>query len=101
MSLGGTYDFVANTPMGEQRGTFTVVPNEAGDAFTGSISGAMGQMDIDDGVIDGNTLKWTMKVSMPLPMKLDCEATVNGDQATGSIDAGMLGTMPLTAEKRG
>ncbi|RJY10242.1 hypothetical protein [Aurantiacibacter aquimixticola] len=99
-NVGGTYDFVVNSPMGEQTGTMTVVPNEEGTAFDGSLSGSLGQMDIKDGVIEGDTLLWKMKMSMPLPMTLDCQATVNGDDVTGTIDAGMMGTMPLTATRK-
>lgn len=98
--VGGTYAFTVATPMGEQSGTITVVPNEAGTGFDGSLSGSLGQMDIRDGTISGNTLNWQMKMSMPLPMTLDCEATVDGDDVSGTIDAGMMGKMALTATRQ-
>lgn len=99
-NVGGTYDFVANTPMGEQTGTFTVVPSEDGDSFTGQLSGGMGSMDVEDGVIDGDTLTWKMKMGMPMPMTLDCEATVDGDAVSGTIKAGIMGSMKFTAQKQ-
>ena len=40
MSVAGTYDVVTKTPMGDQKGTFTV--NVDGDSFTGNIAGADG-----------------------------------------------------------
>ena len=99
--VGGTYDFVVNSPMGEQKGTMTVVPDASGDTFSGSLNGTLGTMDINDGTISGDTLSWKMKMSMPLPMTLDCEATVNGDDVTGTIDAGMMGKMAMTAKRQG
>jgi hypothetical protein len=98
--VGGTYDFVAQTPMGEQTDTFTVVPSEDGTSFTGHLSGGMGSMDVDDGEISGNTLTWKMKMSMPMPMTLDGEATVDGDAVTGTISAMMMGKMPFTAQRQ-
>ena len=98
--VGGTYDFVVQTPMGEQSGTMTVVPGADGESFTGQLAGSLGQMDIDNGVIQGDTLLWKMKMSMPMPMTLDCEATVTGDAVSGTIDAGMMGKMPLTAQRQ-
>ena len=98
--IGGTYDFVANSPMGEQTGTFTVVPDASGTGFTGQLAGGMGTMEVQNGTITGDRLTWQMKMGMPMPMTLDCEATVNGDAVAGSIKAGIMGTMPFTAQRR-
>ncbi|QIQ86884.1 hypothetical protein [Erythrobacter sp.] len=100
MSVAGTYKTVVKSPMGDQSGTFTVVP-EGDNAFTGSMSGGMGSMDVEDGKIDGNTLTWKMNMTVPMPMTLECEATVEGDQMTGTVNAGAFGAMPLTGEKEG
>ncbi len=99
--LGGTYDFAVDTPMGQQKGTMTVVPDAAGTGFDGSLNGMLGEMEIKGGTISGNTLTWQMKMSIPLPMTLDCEATVDGDDVTGTIDAGMMGKMALTGKRQG
>jgi hypothetical protein len=42
-----------------------------------------------------------MNMTVPMPMTLDCEATVEGEQMTGSVNAGAFGAMPLTGEKEG
>lgn len=99
MPIAGTYDCLTKTPLGPQKGMLTIVPGE-GDSFTGSISGDLGQMDIKDGRISGNTLTWQMKMTMPMPMNLDCSATIEGDTLTGKVKAGMFGTMELTGERR-
>ena len=100
MSVAGTYDTVVKSPMGDQQGTFTVVPDDDGNTFTGSMAGGMGSMDVEDGKIDGNKLTWKMNMTVPMPMTLDCEATVDGDQLTGNVNAGAFGAMPLTGERK-
>ena len=67
MSVAGTYDTVVKSPMGEQKGTFTVVPGDDGNTFTGSMAGGMGSMDVKDGKIDGDTLTWAMDMTVPMP----------------------------------
>lgn len=99
MSVAGTYDCVTNTPLGRQKGVLTIVPGD-GDSFTGNITGDLGSMDIADGRIAGETLKWSMKMTSPMPMDLDCTATVEGDQLTGQIKAGMFGSMELTGTRQ-
>ncbi|QZH73859.1 MAG: hypothetical protein JY451_08715 [Erythrobacter sp.] len=100
-NVAGSYDFAVDTPMGRQTGTMTVVPDAAGTGFDGSLTGTLGAMDIRGGTISGQTLTWQMKMSMPLPLTLDCEATVDGDAVTGTIDAGMMGKMALTGTRQG
>ena len=100
MSAAGTYKTTVKSPMGDQSGTFTVVDNGDG-TFSGNLAGGMGSMDIEDGKIDGDTLSWKMNMVVPMPMTLTCEATVNGDQLTGSVNAGAFGAMPLSGQREG
>ena len=99
MSVAGTYDCITKTPMGDQKGVFTVVPGD-GNSFTGSIAGDMGTMEVKDGTIDGNTLTWKMDMTVPMPMELEGEASVDGGQLTGSVKAGAFGSMQLTGQRR-
>ena len=93
MSVAGTYECVTKTPMGDQKSEVTI--NVDGDTFTGSNVGAMGSMDLENGKVDGNTLTWTMKMTVPMPMTLEGTATVEGDVLTGSVKAGAFGTFPM------
>ena len=99
MSVAGTYDCVTKSPMGDQKSKFTV--NVDGDSFTGQNAGAMGSMDVVDGKVDGNTLTWTMNMTVPMPMKLEGSATIDGDALIGSINAGAFGAMPMTGTRAG
>jgi hypothetical protein len=42
-----------------------------------------------------------MDMTVPMPMTLDCQATVQGDQMTGTVNAGAFGDMALTGERQG
>ena len=100
MSVAGTYDVTIKTPMGDQKGKLTI--NPAGDGFTGSVtSDMMGSMDIAEGKLSGDTATWTMDMKVPMPMTLECEATVAGDAISGSIKAGMFGSMAMSGTRAG
>ena len=98
MSLAGTYECVTKTPMGDQKSQFTLVDNGDG-TFSGTNAGAMGSMEVEDGKIDGNTLTWKMKMTVPMPMTLEGTATVDGDALTGSVNAGAFGSMAMSGTR--
>ena len=93
MSVSGTYDCVIKSPLGEQKIKLTV--NDEGDTFTGTNAGDQGETAITDGKVDGNTITWSSQITVPMPMKLDCSATIDGDALNGSVTAGMFGTFPM------
>jgi len=97
--VDGSWDCVTKSPLGDQKSTLTVKSD--GDRFTGSNVGAMGSIEISDGTVDGNTLRWKMNISVPMPMTLDCEATIDGDTLTGSVGAGAFGSFPMTGTRAG
>ncbi|MEM1133603.1 MAG: hypothetical protein AAGH53_11750 [Pseudomonadota bacterium] len=98
MSVAGSYDCVTKSPMGDQTSVLTV--NVDGDSWTGENAGQMGTLEITDGKVDGSTLTWTMDMKVPMPMKLECEATVDGDSLTGTVNAGAFGKMAMTGTKK-
>jgi hypothetical protein len=99
MSVAGTYEVVTKTPMGDQKSTMTVEVN--GDSFTGTNAGAQGTLTMENGKVDGNKITWTMNMTVPMPMTLEGEATVDGDTITGGVKAGAFGTFPLSGSRVG
>ena len=98
MAVDATYNTTAKSPMGDQTGKLTI--NDKGDGtFSGKMEGGMGSMDIETGSVEGDTVKWSMNMTVPMPMSLDCEATVDGDTITGSVNAGAFGAMPLSGTR--
>jgi hypothetical protein len=97
MSVAGSYECVTKTPMGDQKSTLTV--NVDGDTWTGSNAGAQGALDIYEGKVDGNTITWKMDMVVPMPMTLEGTATIEGDAVTGSVKAGMFGSMAMSGTR--
>lgn len=91
-NVDGTWDTVTHSPMGDQKATLTV--NSDGDSFTGTYAGAMGTTDVN-GKVDGDKLSWAVDITVPMPMTLTIEATVDGDAIKGSVTAGAFGSFPL------
>lgn len=94
--VDGTWECVVKSPLGDQKMTTTIRTD--GNSFTGTSGGAMGSMDIA-GNVDGSTLTWKQSITVPMPMTLDCEATVEGDTLTGSVGAGAFGSFPMTGKR--
>ena len=99
-NIAGSYDCVTKSPMGDQKSVLSVTPGADGTTFTGTNAGAMGSLDVANGRIDGNKLTWTMDMKVPMPMTLECEATVDGDTLTGGVKAGMFGTSPMSGTRQ-
>ena len=83
--------------MGDQKSVLSV--NVDGDTWSGVNAGAQGSLDVYDGKVDGDTLTWKMDMKVPMPMTLEGTATVDGDTITGSVKAGMFGSMPMTGTR--
>ena len=94
--VDGSWDCTVKSPLGEQKLTLTV--NSDGGSFTGTASGAMGSSDVT-GTVEGNTIKWQQQMTVPMPMTLDCTATVDGDGISGQVQAGSFGSFPLSGSR--
>ena len=97
-SVDGNWDCVVKSPLGEQKLTLSITG--ADTSFTGTASGAMGSSDVS-GTLDGDTIAWKQSVTVPMPMTLDCKATVDGDTMTGTVGAGAFGSFPMTGSRSG
>jgi hypothetical protein len=97
-NVAGAWNCVVKSPLGEQQSVLTV--NDNGDGtWSGTNAGAMGALSCDNGKIDGNKITWTMDMKVPMPMLLECDATIDGDTLTGGVKAGMFGTSPMTGTR--
>ncbi len=89
MSADGTWNTTINTPMGAQNGTLTL--STEGGNLTGKMASPQGEMDIQDGAIDGDTLSWKADITSPMPMTLEFSASVDGDEISGTVKLGAFG----------
>jgi hypothetical protein len=98
-NVDGSWDTLVKSPMGDQKATLTI--QSQGDSFTGQYSGAMGTTEVKNGKVEGDTLSWSLDITVPMPMTLTAEATVDGDQMTGQVTAGAFGSFPMTGSRIG
>lgn len=96
--VDGSYECVVKSPLGDQKTTLTIKSD--GASFTGTNAGAMGSMDVS-GTVAGNMLAWKQQMTVPMPMTLDCQATVDGDTINGTVGAGAFGSFPMTGTRTG
>lgn len=93
MSADGNWKITINTPMGAQEVNASITTS--GDTFTGKTTGRMGEQEIS-GKVDGDKLTWSSAITQPMPMTLEFEATVSGDNMTGNVKLGAFGNASLT-----
>lgn len=96
-NVDGTWDVVTKTPMGEQRATLIIATQ--GSIFTGTLQSAMITVELENGTIRGDTLYWTMQLTVPMRMSLEGTATIAGDTLTGHLKAGIFGSSPMTGTR--
>ena len=98
-NVDGSWDTVTKSPLGDQQAILTIA--SSGDSFTGTYAGSMGTTEVKDGKVDGDKLTWKVDITVPMPMTLDGEATVDGDTITGTLTAGAFGSFPMTGKRVG
>ena len=92
-NVDGSWNTTVESPMGTQTAVLTV--KASGSEFSGTWAGSMGTTEVKDGKVDGDKLTWKLDITVPMPMTLDCEATVDGNTMTGTVTAGAFGAFPL------
>lgn len=96
-SVDGTWNTTMNTPMGAQKGTLTLVTS--GAELTGKLAGPQGEIDIIDGKVNGNNAKWKANLTSPMPMTLEFDAEVNGDDIKGNVKLGAFGNATFSGTR--
>ena len=96
-NVDGARNVAVKTPLGAQEGVLTV--NSDGATFTGGLNGELGEVAIDNGTVDGDTINWKMTISKPMTLEVTCAATVTGDSLEGKVDTGAFGAFGLTGTR--
>jgi hypothetical protein len=97
MSVEGNWKITIKSPVGPQ--VSTVVLRNSGGVLSGTQSGQGVTSEISDGKVDGNTVYWINHVTTPMKMKLEFTGTVDGDQITGKVKAGMMGSFSFAGSR--
>ena len=94
MSIDGKWNLTIKTPMGDQTGVLTL--KQEGDALTGDMTGSAGAAPVENGAVEGDTLKWHAKVTSPMPITLEFEGKLEDGNLNGSVKLGAFGNSTFT-----
>lgn len=95
MAIDGTYNITISTPMGDRPASLTLVTD--GEALSGTFSSQQGDQPWDGGTVNGNQIAWSNNFSGAMgPMQLDFAGTVEGDQLSGTVQFGAMGSGTFT-----
>lgn len=97
MAVDGKWMLKIKTPMGEQSGTLEL--KAEGSALTGTMSGNMGAVAIENGSVNGDAVKWSAKVTSPMPITLEFDGKVAGDSLNGNVKLGAFGTSTFSGAR--
>jgi hypothetical protein len=97
MSADGNWSLVVATPMGERHSMLSV--KTEGSAFIGSQAADGNSMEIFDGNVNGNKLSWKVSIIDPMPMTLEFNGAINGDEISGSVTLGGFGESSFSGQR--
>ena len=84
------------TPMGDQEMTGHF------ETDGGTVSGYLASPEGDQnftGTVDGNVVKFDLKVDKPMKITLKYNLTFEGDSVSGKVKLGMMGSAKLSGER--
>lgn len=97
MSADGTWNTTMNTPMGAQNGTMELTTD--GGSLSGKLSGPQGEIELQEGTVDGDSLTWKASITAPMAMTLEFSATVDGDEMSGDVKLGAFGNATFSGTR--
>ena len=97
MTADGNWNLVVETPMGDRRATLSLKAD--GGTLTGSQMADGSTAEIFDGTVNGNQSSWKVSISDPMPLTLEFNGTVDGDEVTGSVTLGNFGSSSFSGTR--
>src|SRR5690348_5006251 len=94
MSVNGTWNITAQTPVGQQKATFVLA--DEGGVLTGQLVTGAAPEEIFEGAIDGDRVSWKVRIPRPTPRTVEFSGTWSADKMSGSAQAGMFGKASFT-----
>jgi hypothetical protein len=93
MAVDGNWNIVMSTPMGDRNTTLTL--KSSGGALTGTQTAEGNSTEIFDGTANGDSVAWKVSITNPMPLTLDFSGKVAGDNISGEMGIGPMGSFPF------
>ena len=97
MAVDGNWNLIMTTPMGERQATLSL--KAAGNTLTGTQGAEGNTAEIFDGVVNGDNVTWKVSITNPMPLTLEFTGTVAGDNISGEMGIGPMGSFPFTGAR--
>jgi hypothetical protein len=97
MAADGNWNLVISTPMGERQATLSV--KTQGSTLTGSQAAEGDSAEIFDGTVNGDALSWKVAITNPMPLTLEFNGTVKGNELNGNVVLGSFGSSSFTGTR--
>ncbi len=99
VSVAGDWDLVAETQKGEVN--WKVVFAQSGEALEVTMTGPKGNAVKGQGMLKGDAIEWSIRVSSPRgDIDVIYKGIVAGDEMTGEVDRGNIGTAQWSAKRK-
>ena len=96
MNVLGTWELTLATSMGPQQSRLHITDQD--DGFRGRIENPGGDVDVA-GTINGDQLKWEVKLTKPMPLTVRFDVTLEGDSLRGRAKLGLFGKAEVTGQR--
>jgi hypothetical protein len=96
VSTAMKWNIIIKSPLGNNEALLDFQVD--GKSLTGTISGSGEVNEIFDAEIDGDQLRWSARVSKPMPLKVAFSATVDGDKISGNAKSPFI-SAPFSGQR--
>lgn len=97
MAADGNWNLVISTPMGDRQATLSV--KTQGSTLTGSQAADGDTANIFEGTVNGDAVSWKVSISNPMPLTLEFDGKVSGNELNGSVKLGSFGSSSFTGTR--
>ncbi len=97
MAADGKWTITMSTPMGERTADLTLATS--GNTLTGTQSADGNSGAIYEGTANGDDVAWKLDITSPMPLTLAYTGKVSGDQMSGEMGIGIMGSYPFTGKR--
>jgi hypothetical protein len=97
MAIDGNWNLTMSTPMGERSATLSL--NSTGGTLTGTQGAEGNTAEIFDGTVNGDDVSWKVSITNPMPLTLEFTGKVAGDDISGEMGIGPMGSFPFSGKR--